>query len=76
MLVAFDNKVAHMLSNKILSSVASELFIRDRKLNISLVFITEYYFYVPKHLRLNSTRNFIMEILNKREPGQIEFNYS
>ena len=76
MLVAFDNKVGHMLSNKILSSVASELFIRDRKLNISLVFITEYYFYVPKHLRLNSTRNFIMEILNKREPGQIEFNYS
>ena len=76
MLVAFDNKIVHMLSNKILSSIASELFIRDRKLNISLVFITEYYFYVPKHLRLNSTHNFIMEILNKREPWQIEFNYS
>ena len=66
MLVAFGKMIAHMLSNKRRNSIVSELVIRDRKLNISLVLITQYYFYVPKHIRLNSTHSFIKEILNKR----------
>ena len=76
MLVAHDNMIAHMLSNKRLNSIVSELFITDRKLNISLVPITQHYFYVPKHIRLNSTHTFIMEVLSKIKPQKIEFNHS
>ena len=54
----------------------TELFIRDRWLNISLVFITQFYFPVPKNIRLISTHCFIMKIPNKRELGQIVFNHS
>ena len=53
----------------------TELFIRDRKLNICLVFITQSYFAVPKNIRLNSTCSFIMKIPNKRELQQIVFNH-
>ena len=52
------------------------LFFRGRKLNISLVFITQSYFAVRKNLRLNSTHYFVMEIPNKRELQQITFNHS
>ena len=45
----------------------TELFIRGRKLPISLDFITQFYFTVPKNIRLNSTHYFVMEIPNKRE---------
>ena len=65
-----------MLSNKNLNPAVTELFIRDRKLSISLVFITESYFAVPKHIRLNSTHYFIMKIPNKQEIQQIAFNHS
>ena len=75
MLVTFGNMIAHMLSNKRCNSIVSELFIRERKLNISLVLIIQYYFYVPKHIILNSTHSFIKEILNKIEPQQIEFHH-
>ena len=54
-----------MLSNKKFSTLATELFIRGRKLNISLVFITQYYFAVPKSIRLNSTHYIVMKIQNK-----------
>ena len=54
-----------MLSNKKLNPVVTELFIRGRKLNISIVFITQSYFAVPKNIRLKSTRYFTMKILNK-----------
>ena len=57
--------IADMLSNKKLNPVVTELFIRGGKLNISLVFITQSYFTVPKNVRLNSTHCFIMEIPNK-----------
>ena len=50
---------------------ATELFIRGRKLTISLVFITQFYFTVPKNIRLNSMYYFIMKIPNKRELQQI-----
>ena len=65
-----------MINNKKLNSVVTELFIRGRKLNISLVFITQSYFKVPKDVRLNSTHIFIMKIPNKRELQQIGLNHS
>ena len=58
--------IADMLSNKKLNPVVTELFIRGRKLNISLVLITQSYFAVPKNIRLNSTHYFVMKIPNKR----------
>ena len=54
----------------------TELFIRGRKLNISLVFITQSYFKVPKDVRLNTTHFFIAKISNKRELQQIAINHS
>ena len=65
-----------MLSNKKLNQVVTELFIRGRKLNISLVFITQSYFAALKNIRLGSTHYFIMKVQIKREPQQIAFNYS
>ena len=54
-LIVFDDMIVDMINNKKLNSIITELFIRDRKLNISLVFITQSYFKVPKDVRLNST---------------------
>ena len=59
-----------------LNPIVMELFIRGRKLNISIVFITQSYFKVPKDVRLNSTHFFIMKIPNKRELQQITLNHS
>ena len=57
-LIVFDDMIADMINNKKLNSIVTELFIRGRKLNISLVFITQSYFKVPKDVRLNTTRFF------------------
>ena len=65
-----------MIHNKKLNSIVTELFIRGRKLNISLVFITQSYFKVPKDVRLNTTHFFIMKIPNKRELQQTALNHS
>ena len=65
-----------MLSNKKLYQVVTELFIRGRKLNISLVFITQSNFTVPKNIILNSRYYFIMKIPNKRELQKIAFTHS
>ena len=65
-LIVFDGMITDMLSNKKLNPIVNELFIRGRKLNISLVFVTQSYFAVPKNLRLNSTHDFVMKIPNKR----------
>ena len=65
-----------MINNKKLNSIVTELFIRGRKLNISLVFITKSYFEVPKDVRLSTTHFFIMKIPNKRELQQIATNHS
>ena len=54
-LIVFDDMTADMINNKNLNSVVTELFIRGRKLNVSLVFITQSYFKVPKEVRLNYT---------------------
>ena len=70
-LIVFDEMIADMINNKKLNPVVTELFIRGRKLNISIVFITQSYFIVPKDVGLNSTHFFIMKIPNKRELQQI-----
>ena len=54
-LIVFDDMIADMIHNKKLSSIATELSIRGKKLNISLVFITKSYFKVPKYVRLNTS---------------------
>ena len=66
-LIVFDDMIADMIHNKKLDSVVTELFIRGRKLNIFLVFITHSYFKVPKDVRLNTTQFFITKIPNRRE---------
>ena len=65
-----------MLSNKKLKPIVTEFFIRGRKLNISLVFLSQSYFAVPKNIRLNSTHYFIMKIPNKWEHQQTAFIHS
>ena len=75
-LIVFDDMIADMINNKKLNSIVTELFIRGRKLNISLVFITQSYFKVPKDVRLNSTHFFILKIPNKGELQQIAVNHS
>ena len=65
--IVFDDMIADMINNKMLNPVVTELFIRGRKRNISIVFVTQSYFKLPKDLRLNSTHFFIMKIPNKRE---------
>ena len=76
MLLVFDDMIADMINNKKLNPVVTELFIRGRKLNVSIVYITQSYFKVPKDVRLNSTHFFIMKIPNKRELQQTALNYS
>ena len=75
-LIVFDDMIADVLSNNKLNPIVTEIFIIDRKLNVSLVFITQSYFSVPKNIRLNSTHYFIRKISNKQELQQIAFNYS
>ena len=71
MLIVFDDMIADMLSNKKLNPIVTELFIKGRKLSISLIFITQSYFAVPKNIRLNSTHYFIIKIPNRRKIKQV-----
>ena len=75
-LIVFDDMITDMIQNKKLHSMVTELFIRGRKLNISLVFITQSYFKVPKDARLNTTHFCITKISDKRELQQIAINHS
>ena len=68
--------IGDMIHNKKLNSIVTQLFIRDRKLSISLVFITQSYFKVSKDLRLNTSHFFIVKIPNKWELQQIAINHS
>ena len=70
-LILFDGMIADMLNNKKVNPVVTELFVRGRKVNISLVFFTQTYFAVPQNIRLNSTHYFIIKIPNKWEIQQI-----
>ena len=68
--------IADMMDNKKLNPVVTELSVRSRKRNISIVFITQSYFKEPKDTRRNSTHFFIMKIPNRRELQQIALNHS
>ena len=75
-LIVFDDMIADIMTNKRFQAIIKELFIRCRKLNISLVFITQSYFSVPKDVRLNSTHYLIMKINNRKELQNIAINHS
>ena len=75
-LTVFDDMITDMINNKELNSIVTELFIRSRKLNISIVFVTQSYFKVPEDVRLNSTHFFVMKIPNKRKLHQVALNHS
>ena len=66
-LIVFDGMIADMTNNKKLNLIVTELFIRGRKLNISLGFIKQSYFKALRDIRLNSTHIFILKIPSKRE---------
>ena len=65
-LIVFDDIIADIVTNKKFPAVIKELFIRCRKLNISLIFITQSYFSVPKDVRLNSTHYLFMKIDSRK----------
>ena len=67
MLIVFDNIIADMLNDKTFYPIVIDLFIRGRKLKISLVYIIQSCFVTPKNIRLNCTHYFIMKISNKKE---------
>ena len=75
-MIVFDDMIAGIMTNKIFQAIIKELFIRCRKLNISLVLITQSYISVPKNVRLNSTHYLIMKIKNKSELQNIAINHS
>ena len=80
-LIIFDDMIADIMSNKKFQAIIKELFIKCRKLNTSLVFITQsvyhsVYFSVPKDVRLNSTHYLIIKISKKRELQNIAINHS
>ena len=68
--------IADIMTNKKIQTMIKELFIRCRKLNILLVFITQSYFSDPKDVRLNSTHYLIMKISNRKELQNIAINYT
>ena len=74
--IVFDDMIADIMTNKRFQSIIKELFIRCRKLNVLLAFITQSYFSVPKDFRWNSTYYLIMKIQNKRELQNIDTNHS
>ena len=75
-LIVFDDMIVDIMKNRRFQAIIKELLIRSRKLNISLFFITQFYFYVPKDVRLNSTHYLIMKITNRRELQNIAINHS
>ena len=75
-LIVFDDMIADIMSNKHFQAVMKELFIRCKKLNILLAFITKSYFSVRKDVRLNSTHYLIMTINNKKELQNIAITHS
>ena len=75
-LIIFDDMTADVTTNIKLQAIIKELFRRCRKLNISLIFITQSYFSVQKEVRLNSTHYFIMKLHNKRELRNIPINHT
>ena len=75
-LILLDDMIADIMSTKKFQVIIKELFIRYRKLNIALAFITQSYFSVPKDVRLNSTHYLIMKTNNRKEFQNIAINHS
>ena len=75
-LIVFGDIIVDIINKTKLNSIVAELFIRGRRINISLVFITQSYLKVPKDARINTTHFFIMKIPNKREFQEISINHS
>ena len=69
-LIVFEDMIIDMEANKKLSPIVAELFLRWRKLNISLVFVSKSYFKMPQTIRLNGTHYFVMKMPNTRELQQ------
>ena len=74
-LIVFDDMIADIMANKKFHAIIKILFIRCMKFNISLVFIAQCYFSVPKEVTLDYTHYLIMKIHNKREPQNIVTNH-
>ena len=75
-LIVFDDMISDIMTNKKFQSIIEDLFIRCKKPNISLVFITQSYFSVPKDVRLNTIHYLFMKINNERELQTIAINHS
>ena len=75
-LIVFDDKISHVMSDKKAQQVLKELFIRCRKLNISLCYLTQSHFSVPKDVRLNCTYFIIFKVHSKKELQQVAINHS
>ena len=75
-LIVFDDMISHVMSDNKSQQVLKDFFIRCRKLNISLCFLTQSYFSVPKDVRLNCTHYIIFKLNNKRELQNIAINNS
>ena len=75
-LIVFDDMISHVMSDKKAQQVLKELFIKCRKLNIGLCFLTQSYFSVPKDVRLNCTHFIIFKLNNKRGLENTAINHS
>ena len=75
-LIIFDDIISHVMSDKKAQQILKELFIRCRKLNIALCFLTQSYFSVPKDVRLNCTHYIIFKSNNKRKLQNVAINHS
>ena len=75
-LIIFDDMISHVMSDKKAQQVLKDFFIRCRKLNISLCFLTQSYFSVPKDVRLNCTHYILFKLNNKRELQNVAINHS
>ena len=75
-LMIFDDVISHVMSDKKALQILKDLFIRCRKLNISLCFLTQSYFSVTKDVRLNCTHYILVKLNNERELQNIAINHS
>ena len=75
-LIVFDDMISHVMSDKKAQQILKDLFMRCRKLNISLCFLTQSYFSVPKDVRLNYTHYILFKLNNRRELQKIAIDHS
>ena len=75
-LIVFDDMICHVMPDKKAQQIFKDIFIRCRKLNISLCFLTQSYFSVPKDVRLNCTHYILFKLNNRRELQNIANDHS